>query len=237
MGYLTLSAIPAGNTCRVLFIPDSEEALAIVRGALQVLTFPEAWDKFGATTQDQSAAAFVDMFDRFCFDEGNCRMVGEVVTWAGTATPSPRWLECDGASYPRADWPDLFAVIGTTYGAVDGTHFNLPDLRGRAIIGVGTGSGLTPRALGDSFGEESHVLTVAELASHSHLDSGHSHTEGSTIPTAITIGPGAPAPSAIGSVSITGSGSASIQPNGSDAAHNTMQPSFALSFWIVATDG
>lgn len=237
MGYLTLSAIPAGNTCRVLFIPDSEEVLAIVRGALQLLTFPESWVPYGATTPDQSSAAFNNMFDRFCFDEGNCRMVGEVVTWAGTATPSPRWLECDGASYLRADWPDLFNVIGATYGAVDGSHFNVPDLRGRAIIGVGTGSGLTPRALGDSIGEEQHVLTVAELASHSHIDSGHSHTEGGTIPTAITIGPGAPAPSAIGSPSVTGLGSASISNAGSDGGHNTIQPSFALSFWIVATDG
>lgn len=236
MGYLTLSAIPTGSTCRVLFIPDSEEALAIVRGALQVLTFPEAWVPYGATTPDQSAAAFVNMFDRFCFDEGNCRMIGEVVTWAGNSAPSSKWLECDGASYLRTDWPDLFNIIGDTYGAADGSHFNVPDMRGRAVLGVGTGSGLSTYTLGQKVGEESHVLTVAELASHSHIDSGHSHTEGSTIPTAITIGPGAPAPSAIGTPSVTGLGSASLSNAGSDSGHNTIQPSIALSFWIVASD-
>jgi microcystin-dependent protein len=48
------------------------------------------------------------------------------------------WLLCDGRSVLRATYPDLFAVIGTTFGAVDGTHFTLPDYRGRALVGLGT---------------------------------------------------------------------------------------------------
>lgn len=48
-----------------------------------------------------------------------------------TETPPGGWLEEDGASLVRATYPDLFAVIGTMYGAADGTHFNLPDARGR----------------------------------------------------------------------------------------------------------
>ena len=63
---------------------------------------------------------------------------GAVSPFAGSAAPS-NWLLCDGASLLRADYPRLFAVIGTSYGAVDGTHFNTPDLRDRTPIGVGTG--------------------------------------------------------------------------------------------------
>lgn len=52
-------------------------------------------------------------------------------------TPSSGWLLCDGASYLRADYPDLFNVIGTTYGSADGAHFNVPDYRDRVLAGVG----------------------------------------------------------------------------------------------------
>lgn len=46
------------------------------------------------------------------------------------------WLLCDGAAVLRSLYYQLFDVIGTTYGAGNGTTtFNLPDLRGRVIAG------------------------------------------------------------------------------------------------------
>jgi len=233
--WLTPDDPGAGFICRPLFIPNGLDWLAIVTGALNELVYDYNFEEYGASTVADTIAAFQTMFDHFCFnDEFGCRMIGEIVTFTSDTSPNPNWLSCDGASLLRADYPDLFTVIGTTFGAVDGTHFSLPDLQGRAPIGDGTGSGLTPRALGDSFGEEDHVLTVSELAAHSHTDTGHTHTEGNTAPTAITIGPGAPAPSAVPSVGITGSGSASLTNTGSDSPHNNMQPSLALHYFIVA---
>lgn len=94
------------------------------------------------------------------------------------ATAPTGWLLCDGSAVSRATWAALFAVIGTTFGAGDGsTTFNLPDLRGKAPIGQGAGAGLTPRTLAVSGGEETHVLTTAELAAHNHgvTDPGHGH--------------------------------------------------------------
>jgi len=72
MGYLTPDENPTESTCRVLFIPDNEQFIAIVRGALQELTYPENWFQFGELTPEEAAAAFVPMFDAFCFDEGSC---------------------------------------------------------------------------------------------------------------------------------------------------------------------
>ena len=44
------------------------------------------------------------------------------------------WLECNGAAVSRATYADLFKVIGTKYGAGDGsTTFNLPDMNGRVL--------------------------------------------------------------------------------------------------------
>lgn len=69
--------------------------------------------------------------------------VGALALWTTASAPT-NWLLCDGSSLLRAGtYAGLFAVIGTTYGAVDGTHFTLPDMRGRFPLGVaaaGTGS-------------------------------------------------------------------------------------------------
>jgi len=233
--WLTPDAPGASFICRPLFIPQGEDWLAIVTGALNELIYDYNFEEYGTESPADTASAFHTMFDHFCFnDEMGCRLIGEIVTFAGSSNPSANFLPCDGASLLRSAYPDLFAVIGVSFGSVDSTHFNVPDLRGRVPVGVRTGPGLSTYALGDQGGEETHVLTTGELASHSHTDVGHTHPEGTTIPTTITIGAGAPAPSAVGSVGVTGSGSASLTNTGSDAPHNNLQPYLALQYFIVA---
>jgi microcystin-dependent protein len=56
-------------------------------------------------------------------------VVGMVIPFAGQI-PELKWLICEGQSLDTAVYPDLFAVIGYTYGG-SGSTFNLPDLRGR----------------------------------------------------------------------------------------------------------
>ena len=69
--------------------------------------------------------------------------IGEVKMYAGSTAPQG-WLMCDGSAVSRNTYARLFEIIGTTYGAGDGeTTFNLPDLRGRVVTGVGTLSGNT----------------------------------------------------------------------------------------------
>lgn len=102
---------------------------------------------------------------------------GVVKAFAGTAAPTG-YLFCDGSAVSRSTFATLFSVIGTTYGTGDGsTTFNLPDLRGRVVMGVGTGAGLTTRTLAQTLGQETHVLVTSELASHTHgiTDPGHVH--------------------------------------------------------------
>jgi len=78
------------------------------------------------------------------------------------------------------------------------------------------------------------VLTTSELASHSHDDAGHVHSEGIATPTLINGGLEAPASAALPSVGSTGLGYADIGDTGSDDPHNTMQPFLTVNYLIVA---
>ena len=88
------------------------------------------------------------------------------------------WLKCDGRSLLRTTYPNLFNIIGTSFGSDNATTFKLPDCRGRVIGTLGSGSGLTSRSLGDLVGEERHTMTVNELVTHTHTinDPGHNHS-------------------------------------------------------------
>lgn len=64
---------------------------------------------------------------------------GSIVPYAATSAPTG-WLLADGSAVSRTTYADLYAIIGTTYGAGDSpTTFNLPDLRSRIPIGTGAG--------------------------------------------------------------------------------------------------
>jgi len=84
------------------------------------------------------------------------------------------WLICSGQAVSRTVNASLFSLIGTSFGAGDGsTTFNLPDMRGRVPGVIGQGSGLTNRALGNAIGSEQHVLTKQELPNYNLI-----HTKG-----------------------------------------------------------
>lgn len=233
--WLTPDAPNPGFICRRLLIPNGVDFLAIVSGALLSLTYETSFEQFGGLTPAQTAQLFFDMFSAFTFDsDGGCRMVGEIIPYAGPNSPRSDWILCNGASLLRVDFPDLFTVVGTTYGAADISHFNIPDLRGRVPLDYGAGSGLTNRVLGSVGGEENHVLSVSELAAHTHTDAGHTHLDNNATPTVINGGLEAPAIAATSSVTATGSGNASLTDTGSDSPHNNMQPFLAINYLIVA---
>jgi microcystin-dependent protein len=90
---------------------------------------------------------------------------GIIQMYGGDVAPTG-WLLCDGTNYLRASYTDLFAVIGSKFGSVDGTHFNVPDFRGR--VGVGKDGTTAFLIIGTAGGEKTHQLTTAETPSHNH---------------------------------------------------------------------
>ena len=123
-------------------------------------------------------AAFVPGLDAFLILSPEIERPGALRVQAD-AIEDPGWLLADGRAVSRAAYAVLFAHIGTTYGAGDGSStFNLPDLRGRTVVAADTqggtaanrltGAGGVPGYLGGSGGTEAAALTGGQMPSHSH---------------------------------------------------------------------
>jgi microcystin-dependent protein len=82
---------------------------------------------------------------------------------------SNQFAVADGRLLPVSQNTALFSLIGTTYGGTGMTSFNLPDLRGRIVVGAGPApSGLPSYSIGEKGGAASITLTVAQLPAHVH---------------------------------------------------------------------
>ncbi|ARO14443.1 hypothetical protein BVG79_01097 [Ketogulonicigenium robustum] len=96
--------------------------------------------------------------------------IGAIFMFAGTTAPDG-WAFCRGQVFSRTNDSALFAVIGTTYGAGNGTTtFNLPNFSGRSPVGAGAGGvyGVSQRWLGQMDGTETVALTEAQMPRHNH---------------------------------------------------------------------
>jgi microcystin-dependent protein len=149
----------------------------------------------------------------------NSTPVGTIVMYGGTSAPTG-WLLCNGQS--TASYTALAAVVGA----------NVPDLRGRAPIGYGSGTGLTARGtIGATVGAETHALTNSEMPRHNHGinppqvsgtqggggTNNYAPTGNNPLDNVTTFFTG-------------GSGTAQSASNG--VAHNNMQPSTVVNFII-----
>ncbi len=93
--------------------------------------------------------------------------IGEIRMFAGNFAPAG-WMLCAGQTLPISEYEVLFQLIGTTYGGDGQETFNLPDLRGRVPIHMGTGPDGTTYQQGEMGGVEEVTLTVQQIPNHNH---------------------------------------------------------------------
>lgn len=93
------------------------------------------------------------------------------------------WAQCNGQLLQINQNQALFALLGTQYGGNGITTFALPDLRGRAIAGVGQGTGTLNIVQGNQGGSENTTLTTANLPAHTHNINGSSQEGSTSVPT------------------------------------------------------
>jgi microcystin-dependent protein len=110
---------------------------------------------------------------------------GTIICFAGQLVP-PGWVLCDGSEISKFEYPNLFSVIGNTYGIpVNSSNFVLPNLQQRMPLGKSISNNL-----GDNGGNSNITLSTNQLPSHNHngttesagihshsaTDSGHNHS-------------------------------------------------------------
>lgn len=129
---------------------------------------------FGTNTTQVATTAFVQQ----------AGLTGEIKMWPTAVAPTG-YLLCNGQAVSRAAYAALFAIVGTTFGAGDGsTTFNLPNYTNRMPIGSGGAYALA--ATGGSKDAivvaHTHTLsgTTASAGAHTHsiTDPGHTHPYG-----------------------------------------------------------
>lgn len=159
---------------------------------------------------------------------GDTLPIGSVVQWTSDNFPE-NWLKCNGQAVSRSEYLELFNILGTLYGAGDGsTTFNLPDLRGRVPVGRISGDSDFD-TLGKTGGEKTHTLTIAEMPKHNHSTSISGTGVGNAIPYLATGGE-------FWNMGIGRDGmyTFDINNNGDSQPHNIVQPFAVVNFIIKA---
>ena len=127
-------------------------------------------DKADTYTKDEVD----DMFDNPTIT-GDTLPVGSITLWSGTTTPT-NWLLCDGREVSRETYSELFAAIGTAWGAGDGsTSFNLPDFTDKFALGAGGDVDLA-----ETGGAKEVTLTVDQIPKHQHNVGSSPENDGSS---------------------------------------------------------
>lgn len=78
------------------------------------------------------------------------------------------WAFCNGALLPVSQYSSLYSLLGTAYGGNGTSTFGLPNLTGSTVCGQGNGIGLSPRTMGETFGEIAVTVLVDEMPAHTH---------------------------------------------------------------------
>lgn len=113
-------------------------------------------------------------------------MVGSIKPWPMNGGQGPLWFPCNGMALVPAQFPELFAVLGTWYGGDGINTFNLPSYLGRTLVGPDGGTGnLGGLFIDDNVGRVAGVplyaLQPGEAPAHSHgattsMQADHTHT-------------------------------------------------------------
>lgn len=232
MPYLTPNAAPDTMLVRRVRIPASPDWLGIFNGAIAQATLYWNFEQSGDVSPLDTAAAFLRIYEDYLDSDGF--MIGQVTPYV-TANPPTFCIDCDGGTYNRVDWPELYALLDPAF-VIDADTFTTPNLNNGSVpIGAGLSTEGTTFAVGDVGGEENHVLTETENATHNHADLGHIHSYQPPGTTGLAVAPGE-LPVALPNFipSATGSASANIQSSGDSAPHNNMSPYVVLKYCVVA---
>lgn len=167
---------------------------------------------------------------------GSDPYIGEVRWFAGNFAPRG-WAFCDGQTLLISQNSALFSLLGTTYGGDGRTTFNLPDMRGRAMMHTGQGPGLSSRPIGGKSGVEDVTLVGSQLPPHNHQLKANTTGANSVLPDdRVLSSAGRLRIYSDASSNLSDMGASSIDPAGGSQGHNNVPP-YVTANCIIALQG
>ena len=181
----------------------------------------------------------------------NAPFVGQIFMF-GFNFPPKGHAFCRGQIMPIAQNTALFSLLGTTFGGDGQTTYALPNLQGRAPVGVGQGAGLSAYDLGQETGSGTVTLLPPQMPSHAHAfdannmkgtlrcrdERGNQRSPAGNVLARESSGVTAPfaggtlaasmAPAAVGLT-----GAPALMAAGGGQPHNNMQPYLVLNYCIA----
>lgn len=140
--------------------------------------------------------------------------------------PPKGWAFCNGQTMPINQNQALFSLLGTTYGGNGITTFALPNLQGKVPVHMGSGF-----ALGQTGGEASHTLSIAEMPQHPHVFQGTTNNADNPAVTGNLMATSANLYTAANN--LTTLDPSTVGNAGGSQPHENMQPYLAVSFCIA----
>lgn len=214
MPYITPDTTPPDSNCRRLFVPNDTRMIAAILGQILELTEARNWEQ----TTGISVAETIEFWQTtyLQFSQGDFCMIGAIVAILNDTTP-PHMLLCDGSTFLKVDYPQLYDVLPALL-IIDPATGKVPDLRETFVLGASVG---IPEH--DTGGSDEHTLTETEMPAHRHLYDKEIYNidvESVGIPDPFGVGI-PPIPTLTSS---TGGGN----------AHNNMPPYYALKYAVIA---
>lgn len=160
--------------------------------------------------------------------------IGEIQIFGFDFNPRG-WAFCNGALLPLSQNTALFALIGTQFGGNGQTSFGLPNLSARAVMGAGTGAGLSQWSVGDTVGEASVTLTASEMPVHRHVVRAVTAAGAEASPE-FNVPAGSEDQLLYGAASGPGSSAVAMEPlapGGNGLPHTNQQPYLGMNFCIA----
>ncbi|MGH6760860.1 MAG: phage tail protein [Phyllobacterium sp.] len=165
------------------------------------------------------------------------QFVGQIQIFGFNYAPRD-WAFCDGAKMAIQQNTALFSLLGTQYGGDGRTTFMLPNFAGRTGCNQGSGGPVTPRTIGESFGENSVTLIASEMPAHSHPFTVYNQSEDAKRTSAPADGSSLVVPQKTLPFSASGPADAPFSPRmgglaGGNQPHENRQPYLAMNFCIA----
>lgn len=169
--WLTPETLP-DLACGRVYLPDSDDLRAAFRGAFLLLCEADNWEQFGTQTPEDTADLFYRAWETSLdftaceTSQGGVMLPIGSMFWFPSYTAPTHCMVCDGSLLDPSVYPDLFTVLGYTFGQ-SGDLFALPHMHaGDAAVMADVSA--QEYELGMDGGNLSIWLDAAQMPEHSH---------------------------------------------------------------------